>query len=167
MLHSSVRVAHEDEKRDNPNGTKKKRCRDGFLRNASRRWQRPLSEVENISGCSDRVQCPTRRAARGRKASAATVTEMSRKMEAVQRRPEARLRLRRLHPEASAPVVREEADTDVEVWRCCLPAAELQAPTGAAPPLQPYQVAPAAAGSHRVLIGASSAVRPRLEASPE
>lgn len=73
-----------------------------------------MSEVKNISGSRDRVKCPTRRTARERKASAATVTEMSRKMEAVQRRPEERQR--RLHPEASAPAVREEADTDVEVW---------------------------------------------------
>lgn len=133
VLHSSVRVAHEDDKRNNRNSSKKKQCRDGFLKNASRRWQRPLSEVENISGSRDRVKCPTRRTARERKASAATVTEMSRKMEAVQRRQEARLR--RLHPEASARVVREEADADVEVWWCyaAFLGAELAAPSGAAP----------------------------------
>lgn len=129
VLHSIVRVAHEDAKRNNHSGTKKKQCRDGFLRKASRWWQRPLSEVENTSGSRDRLKCPTRRTARERKASAATVTEMSRKMEAVQRRQEERLR--RLHQEASARVVREEADADVEVCWCY--AAFLAAPSGAAP----------------------------------
>lgn len=37
VLHSSVRVAHEEDKRNNQNSTKKRQCRDRFVRKASRR----------------------------------------------------------------------------------------------------------------------------------
>lgn len=102
------------------NNTRGKQCRHGVRRNVSRRRQRPLSEVEKKHWHLNRVKCPTRRTTRERKANAPTVAEMSRKMEPV--RPPREARARRLRPETSAQVVREEADTDGEVQWCCLTA---------------------------------------------
>lgn len=65
--------------------------------------RRPLSELEIHTWRSNRVQCPTRRAARERKASAPTAAGTSRKMEPTPRvqlgaRPRRQQRRRRLHP---------------------------------------------------------------------
>lgn len=91
------------------------RRRNGVHRNARRRWQLPLIEVEiPAADVPNRLKCPIRRAPRGRGASARTAAETSRKMEAVRQQREARpprlqppLRLGR-----SAPAVR-----DVEKFR--------------------------------------------------
>lgn len=115
-LHKTQPVVHEETK---SNYTERNHCRN--TTSPLQKWSPQKCQTALIA-VVDRgrkyhwhtiaVKCPTRRTTRERKANALTVAEMSRKMEPV--RPQQEARPRRLRPETSARVVREETDTDVD-----------------------------------------------------